>query len=172
MEPRSGARHYLYRTGKRLEMPHCASLSPLGSEFDVFLFAPIGEDRNGMMVSVVSALARLDVDPWEEAARLARLPGKALIERLAALIAALPDGQTAHADPRVVATRLATLLPRPRPDVARRAAASRTVMHVTLLAIVLAAQCIVGIIEIRQLRVHRDSAQVPVAGQVVAKSGK
>jgi hypothetical protein len=45
-------------------------------------------------------------------------------------------------------------------------------MHVTLLAIVLAAQCIVGIIEIRQLRVHRDSAQVPVAGQVVAKSGK
>jgi hypothetical protein len=153
-------------------MPHRASLSPLGSEFDGFLFAPIGEDSNGMKVSVVSALARLDIDPWEEAARLARLPGKAPIERLAALIAALPDGQPAHPDPRVVATRLAALLPKPRPDVARRAAVPWTVMQMTLLAIVLAAQCILGIIEIRQLRAQGDGAPAPVAGKVVARSGR
>ncbi len=47
------------------------SNAPLGSEFDNFLFAPIGVDKNGMVLSVVSALARLDVDPWEEAEELA-----------------------------------------------------------------------------------------------------
>jgi hypothetical protein len=38
-----------------------------GSEYDDFLFASMGEDRNGLPLSVLSALARLDVDPWEEA---------------------------------------------------------------------------------------------------------
>ena len=47
-----------------------------GAEFNDFLFAPIGEDGNGMLVSVLSGLARLDVDPWQEAAKLAQLPGK------------------------------------------------------------------------------------------------
>jgi hypothetical protein len=32
------------------------------SEFDPFLFAPVGEERNGMLLSVLSALARLEVD--------------------------------------------------------------------------------------------------------------
>jgi hypothetical protein len=41
-----------------------AALSPLiGPEFDEFLGAPISEDRNGTTLSVLSALARLDVDP-------------------------------------------------------------------------------------------------------------
>ena len=35
----------------------------LGSGFDAFLFAVIGEDRNGMALSVVSMLARMDLDP-------------------------------------------------------------------------------------------------------------
>jgi hypothetical protein len=52
------------------EMARCTSISPLGSEFDNFLFAPIGNDRNGMVLSVVSALAQLDVDPWQEADEL------------------------------------------------------------------------------------------------------
>ena len=56
-----------------IEMPCTASISYLGSEFDDFLFAPIGEERNGMPLSVVSALARSDLDPWQEAAQLARL---------------------------------------------------------------------------------------------------
>ena len=90
-------------------MVRCTSISPLGSEFDSFLFAPIGEDRNGMLLSVVSALARLDVDPWEEADELARLPGESATQRLASLISALPDGPP---DSRTVATRLIGLLPR------------------------------------------------------------
>ena len=70
-----------------VEMTHSASVSHLGSEFDDFLFAPIGEDRNGMLLSVLSALARLDVDPWQEAAQLAGLPGETATQRLASLIA-------------------------------------------------------------------------------------
>jgi hypothetical protein len=35
-------------------MARSASVSALGSEFDDFLFAPIGEDRNGMLLSVLS----------------------------------------------------------------------------------------------------------------------
>jgi hypothetical protein len=83
-----------------------------GSEFNDFLFAPIGEDRNGMLVSVLSGLARSDVDPWQEAARLAQLPGETAAERLATLIYALPDGAASYPDPRAIATRLIALLPR------------------------------------------------------------
>ena len=88
------------------------SISVLGSEFDDFLFAPIGEDRNDMPLSVLSALARLDVDPWEEADKLARLPGETATQRLASLIAALPDEPSAHLDPGTIAARLIALLPR------------------------------------------------------------
>src|SRR5665213_2233484 len=88
--------------------------SPLvGSEFDDFLFAPIGEDQNGTLVSVLSGLARSDVDPWLEAAKLAQLPGEAATKELAALIDALPDRAASYPDPRTIAARLIALLPRP-----------------------------------------------------------
>jgi len=93
-------------------MTRAVSVSLLGSEFDDFLYAPVGEDGNGMRLSVLSALARLDVDPWQEAAKLARLPGKTAIERLASLIAALPDGPSAQRDAGTIAARLIALLPR------------------------------------------------------------
>ena len=95
-----------------VEMTHFASVSRLRSDWDDFLFAPIGEDRNGMLLSVLSALARLDLDPWQEAAELARLPGGPATERLASLIAALPDGPSAHRDSEAIAARLIALLPR------------------------------------------------------------
>ena len=87
------------RRNSVVEMTHSVSASHLGSEFDDFLFAPIGEDRNGMLLSVLSALARLDLDPWQEAAKLAGLPGETAIQRLASLIAGLPDGPSMHQDP-------------------------------------------------------------------------
>ena len=93
-------------------MARTPSISVLGSEFDDFLFAPIGEDRNDMPLSVLSALARLDIDPWHEAAELARLPGETATQRLASLIAALPDGPSAHLDPGTISARLIALLPR------------------------------------------------------------
>jgi hypothetical protein len=92
-------------------MTHSALASHPGPEFDDFLFAPIGEAENGMPLSVLSALARLDVDPWQEAAELARLPGENAIQRLASLIGALPDGSH-QADPKTIAIRLIAFLPR------------------------------------------------------------
>jgi hypothetical protein len=60
-------------------------------------------------------LARLDVDPWEEAAALARLPNDSATQKLASLIAALPAGPTARADSRTIAARLIPLLPHHAP---------------------------------------------------------
>jgi hypothetical protein len=82
-----------------------------GAEFNEFLFAPIGEDGNGMLVSVLSGLARLDFDPWQEAAKLAQLPGEAATQRLASLIGALRDTGSSYPDPPTNATRLIALLP-------------------------------------------------------------
>ena len=93
-------------------MTRSALVSALGTEFDDFLFSPIGEDRNDMPLSVLSALARLDIDPWQEAAELARLPREAATQRLASSIAALPDGPSAHLENGTIAARLIALLPR------------------------------------------------------------
>jgi hypothetical protein len=92
-------------------MTHAASLPDSGSKFDSFLHATIGDDRNGMRLSVLSALARLDLDPWHEAASLASLAGPSAIERLTHMISALPDEPSAHRDSASIAARLVTLLP-------------------------------------------------------------
>ncbi len=65
-----------------------------------------------MPLSVLSALARLNIDPWQEAARLAGLPGEAATRRLVSLIAVMPGGPSAHPDPGTIAARLIALLPR------------------------------------------------------------
>jgi hypothetical protein len=93
-------------------MTHSVSLSPLGSEFNDFLFAPIGQDRNDVPLSVLSALARLDIDPWQEASRLAQLPGETAAQRLTSLIGSLPAGSSLYFDPATIAARLIKLLPR------------------------------------------------------------
>jgi hypothetical protein len=93
-------------------MKRAGSVFSVGSEFDDFLLAGVGDDHTGMQLSVLSALARLDVDPWEEAAALARLPNDSATQKLAPLLAALPAGPTARADSRTIAARLIPLLPR------------------------------------------------------------
>ena len=87
--------------------------SGLTSTYNHFLFAPICEEANGMQLSVLSALARMDVDPWEEATRLAAMP-KAIAER--ALVSILDRVLGTHRNPsetEVIATRLVQLLPQP-----------------------------------------------------------
>jgi hypothetical protein len=85
--------------------------SPIPLPGSEFLFAPIGEDRDGMLVSVLSGLARSDVDPWQEAARLAELPEETATQRLASLIGALPDRVASYPESRTIAARLVALLP-------------------------------------------------------------
>ena len=83
----------------------------LHSEFNEFLFAPIGEEANGVALSVISALTRLGIDPWEEAARLTNLPEDVAIQTLSATIAAFPGRCWTQSDARQIATRLVALLP-------------------------------------------------------------
>ena len=87
------------------------SVSSFTSRYDHFLFAPICEEANGMQLSVLSALARMDVDPWEEADRLAAMP-KAIAERtLASAIDQVIGKSWNPSKTEVIAARLVQLLP-------------------------------------------------------------
>jgi hypothetical protein len=94
-----------------------AATPRLGSEFDAFLFAPVG-DQTGMPISVVTMLARLDVDPWQEAARLAALAPEAAAQKVASMLKAMPDPSLQHDDVLTIASRLVATLPRPTPAAA------------------------------------------------------
>jgi hypothetical protein len=91
-------------------MRAAATTSP-GSEFQNFLYAPICQDQEGMTLSVLSALARQDVDPWTEAARLSRLPKETAIKQITDLLDGLPRRTLACLDRVEVAARLSALLP-------------------------------------------------------------
>src|SRR6266849_6563251 len=63
--------------------------APMLPEFDAFLFASVGEEVDGIPLSVLSALARLGLDPRNEAVRLAHLTREAAADQLARMIARL-----------------------------------------------------------------------------------
>jgi hypothetical protein len=94
-------------------MTHSRSTSSLGLQFNAFLFASIDQGRSEEPLSVVSALARLDLDPWQEAAELTQLPKETAAQRLGALLTKLPGGNPADSDSQTVALRLIALLPGP-----------------------------------------------------------
>jgi hypothetical protein len=108
-----------------------ASVSFFRPEFDDFLYASVGADRNEMPLSVLSALARLDVDPWEEAAELSELPEDTAAQRLASLIARLPGGRWTQADSGAIADRLIKLLPHRSPSEAPLAQRARGLPEMT-----------------------------------------
>jgi hypothetical protein len=85
----------------------------MGQDFNAFLFAAIGPDQKGGQLSVVSALARLDLDPWAEAATLARLPGDMAVKKLSAVIERFPEITSGYEERGRIAKRLVALLPRP-----------------------------------------------------------
>ena len=100
-----------------------------------------------MPLSVLSALARLDIDPWQEADELARLPVETATQRLASLIATLPKHPSAHLDPGTIAARLITLLPtRTRSNIPSRGSLLgggvvtnfRTVMFMIFISVIIA----------------------------------
>ena len=62
------------------------------SNLNRVLFAELGLEDSGMPLSVVSALARLDLGPWQEAGRLAKLPRPIATNELVRVIASLPSG--------------------------------------------------------------------------------
>jgi hypothetical protein len=92
-------------------MPNIHSMFLFEHQFDEFLCASIGEEKNGMALSVLSAFARRNVDPWQEAARLSRLPRDVATGELCSMIAELSPGAPGLASPREIAERLMAPLP-------------------------------------------------------------
>lgn len=86
-------------------------LNPNPPEFERFLYASVGEDRNGYVVTVLSTLARLGLDPWKETADLVTLGRDAARTRLGTLLARFRDVPTLASDHSRVARDLSQLLP-------------------------------------------------------------
>jgi hypothetical protein len=107
----------------KMALPERFSL--LHSDLNGFLFAPIGHEESGVPLSVLSALTRLDLDPWAEGARLSFLPKEAAARALTALIARLPAGRRSSSDVHEIAARLVELLPKPPSVVVAASAGAR-----------------------------------------------
>jgi len=101
-----------------------ASLLELPSAYNDFLYAPIGDDTNGAYLTVLSILARRNLDPWDEAADLSRLPPDAAAQRLISMITT--SGQSSSAGRTVDVDRLIALLPRRNASVDRTANVSQS----------------------------------------------
>ena len=86
-------------------------LHPHGNGFDPFLQAAVGEDRNGQVVTVLSMLARLGLDPWSEASDLASLSRAAAGARLDKLLSGFRDVPALGLDHDAIARSLTDLLP-------------------------------------------------------------
>ena len=85
--------------------------SGLPSDFDAFLHSCVWEDKSGMPLSILSALARLDVDPWDEADTLAHLPKDTALRRLTSLLGRLPGRPAHEPELETICRRSASLLP-------------------------------------------------------------
>jgi hypothetical protein len=92
-------------------MPLRRAYVPVMPELDPFLFASVGEEVNGVPLSVLSALARLGFDPRDEAARLSHLTREAAADQLTRMIARLSDKRWTAAEARTIASGLAERLP-------------------------------------------------------------
>ena len=158
-------------------MTRSPSAGSLGPEFDPFLFAAIGADRNGMPLSVLSALARLGVDPWQEAARLTALPEATATLSLAALLAARPDGASADTGGGATAARLIALLPRragantsPRRGLSHADATSEPQVQLPVILLLIFMACMLGVEALTASR--RPPAQIgqapPPASSTIA----
>ena len=108
-------------------MTPASSITFFKPEFQDFLYAPVSTQVDAPTLSVLSALARLGLDPWAEASELAHLPIEAARARLATLLGGLPTGSWPQTDGVRIVDRLVQLLP--RHGYARTAAPESPAMH-------------------------------------------
>lgn len=156
----------------------------LGCEFDRFLYASVGEGNNGMPLTVLSALARTDVDPWEEASRLTQLPQESAVTQLASLLRTLKNTPVADLDPARIAGPLIALLPRPRDRAPRilkdlapgarpwhRAAVSTLFTVFVYLTFMLLSQWLMGRLQVpRQIRAQPSTTSGPAIDSPSART--
>ena len=81
------------------------------SQYNDFLFAPVGQERTGQELTALTLLTRLDIDPWLEAARLSDLPKAAAARAFAATIERLPQEDRRGWDAEAIAQRVVACLP-------------------------------------------------------------
>ena len=144
-----------------------------------FLFAEVGTEANGSQLTVLSVLARLGQDPWEQAGQWVRLPKTTIIDRLTASIAQMPLSEQARLDARKTATRLIQLLPThtSQSDGSKAVAAGRRRLTgwtpVYLVAVLLAIAIAVSQMMGDGANVGKVAPSVPAAlapaGQVIVK---
>ncbi len=79
--------------------------------FEPFLGASVGEDEKGMNVTVLSMLARLNVDPWDEASDLALMQDASARQRLEALMKRFKDVPALVQNRGKIISRLISVLP-------------------------------------------------------------
>jgi hypothetical protein len=100
------------RAGRREEIVEKSGSSAVQSaDLERFIYADVVIEQNGMPLSVLSALSRRGLDPWQEAERLSQLPRPAAADGLAKTLAGLPIFRSSLVDTNAVASRLVALLP-------------------------------------------------------------
>lgn len=110
-------------TGNRRDARLPAAFSLLKSEFNGFLYAPVGGDDDHRELTVLSAFSRAGIDPWRKAAELQELPRERAMQDLASILAALPERSRSATEARFAAHRLIALLPS-RPSLKSRVVAA------------------------------------------------
>ena len=132
-----------------------------------------------MPLSVLSALARMDVDPWQEAARLTALPEAAATRSLAALLAARPDGAWVDTGSGANPARLIALLPRraganapPHRGLPHAGATSQPKVQLAVILLLIFMACMLGMEALMASR--RPPAQIgrappPASSTIVPK---
>jgi hypothetical protein len=81
------------------------------SGYELFLSAPLWEETGGAPLSVMSAFARLGLEPWGEADRLGRLPRHRAVSALSTSLSELPINGISLPNYAAIAARLVELLP-------------------------------------------------------------
>jgi hypothetical protein len=87
----------------------------LRTDYDAFLYSFVGDDANGVPLTLLTVLARLGLDPWEEAADLASLSTETAMQRLASRLETMPHAPASASDTVDIASRLIKLLHRASP---------------------------------------------------------
>jgi hypothetical protein len=81
------------------------------SECNDFLLAIIDEAPNGTQLTVLSALAQANVDPWEEAVRLSAMSKVTAEKTLVSMFDRIPGRNWSPSEEATIAARLVKLLP-------------------------------------------------------------
>jgi len=92
-------------------MAHLPDTDSPRAALDGFLYADVGQDANGMPLTVLSLLARAGVDPWDEARRLCTLSDATAISAMADRIRSSSARFRNRPDLRPLAATLVTRLP-------------------------------------------------------------